>query len=40
MNKQEFLDKVTDQISYRPLRPEVRRELEEHTADRAAEYEA
>lgn len=40
MNKQEFLDKVTDQISYRPLRPEIRRELEEHMEDRAAEYEA
>ena len=40
MNKQEFLDKVTDQISYRPLHPEIRRELEEHMEDRAAEYEA
>ncbi len=40
MNKKEFLDNVTDQISYRPLRSEIRRELEEHIEDHMEEYEA
>ena len=35
-----FLDEVTDQISYKPLRPSIRQELEAHIRDRIEEYES
>ena len=35
-----FLDEVTDQISYKPLRPLIRQELESHIQDRMEEYES
>lgn len=35
-----FLDQVTDQIAYRPLRPSIRRELADHLEDRTQDYEA
>ena len=35
-----FLDEVTDQISYKPLRPSIRQELESHIQDRMEEYES
>lgn len=35
-----FLDEVTDQISYQPLRPSIRQELESHIQDRTEEYES
>ena len=34
-----FLEEVTEQISYRPLRPAISRELREHIEDRREEYE-
>lgn len=39
-NRYDFLDKVTNQISYKPLRPAIRQELEEHILDRIEEYAA
>lgn len=35
----QFLNEVTDQISYQPLRPSIRQELEAHINDRMEEYE-
>ncbi len=35
-----FLNEVTDQISYKPLRPAIRQELEDHIEDRMEEYES
>ncbi|MEY8355719.1 permease prefix domain 1-containing protein [Lachnospiraceae bacterium 54-53] len=35
-----FLDEVAEQISYRPLRPSIRQELESHIQDRMEEYES
>lgn len=35
-----FLDEVTDQISYKPLRPSIRQELESHLQDRMEEYQS
>ena len=40
MDKERFLDEITDQISYRPLRPSIRQELESHIEDRIEEYES
>lgn len=34
----QFLKEVTDQISYKPLRPSIRQELEDHMNDRMEEY--
>ncbi|NNJ33226.1 permease prefix domain 1-containing protein [Lacrimispora defluvii] len=36
----QFLDEVTDQISYEPLRPSIRQELENHMNDRMEDYKA
>lgn len=35
-----FLEEVTEQISYQPLRPSIRQELESHIQDRIEEYES
>lgn len=35
-----FLNEVTDQISYEPLRPSIRQELESHILDRMEDYES
>lgn len=35
-----FLNEVTDQISYEPLRPSIRQELEDHMNDRMEDYKA
>jgi len=35
-----FLEDVTDQISYKPLRPSIHQELESHIKDRIEEYES
>lgn len=35
-----FLNEVTDQISYQPLRPSIRQELESHIQDRMEDYES
>nr|WP_312426016.1 permease prefix domain 1-containing protein [Lacrimispora sp.] len=35
-----FLEDVTDQISYKPLRPSIHQELESHIKDRSEEYES
>lgn len=35
-----FLNEVTDQISYEPLRPSIRQELESHIQDRMEDYES
>jgi cell division protein FtsW (lipid II flippase) len=35
-----FLIEVTDQISYQPLRPSIRQELESHIQDRMEDYES
>ncbi|WP_313180166.1 permease prefix domain 1-containing protein [Lacrimispora sp.] len=35
-----FLEEVTDQISYKPLRPSIHQELESHIKDRIEEYES
>lgn len=34
----QFLDEVTDQISYEPLRPSIRQELKDHMNDRMEDY--
>jgi len=34
----QFLNEVTDQISYQPLRPVIRQELEDHMSDRMEDY--
>ncbi|MDW2798630.1 permease prefix domain 1-containing protein [Clostridium boliviensis] len=34
----QFLKEVTEQISYKPLRPSIRQELEDHMNDRMEEY--
>ncbi|MFW6680728.1 permease prefix domain 1-containing protein [Lacrimispora sp. AGF001] len=36
----QFLNEVTDQISYEPLRPSIRQELEDHMNDRMEDYKA
>lgn len=36
----QFLNEVTDQISYKPLRPSIRQELEDHMNDRMEDYKA
>ncbi len=36
----QFLNEVTDQISYKPLRPTIRQELEDHMNDRMEDYKA
>lgn len=38
-NISHFLDQVTEQISYKPLRPSIRQELEDHLEDRIQDYE-
>ncbi|CAK7083846.1 MAG: hypothetical protein ENTB_00994 [Enterocloster aldenensis] len=40
MDKERFLDEITDQISYKPLRPSIRQELSSHIEDRVEEYES
>ena len=35
-----FLKEVTEQISYKPLRPSIRQELESHIQDRMEDYES
>jgi len=35
-----FLEEVTEQISYKPLRPSIYQELESHINDRIEEYES
>ena len=35
-----FLDEVTEQISYEPLRPSIRQELESHIQERIEDYKA
>ncbi len=39
MDKNHFLDEVTEQIAYKPLRPSIRQELEAHLEDRILDYE-
>ena len=36
----QFLNEVTDQSSYEPLRPSIRQELEDHMNDRMEDYKA
>ena len=37
LDKERFLDEITDQISYKPLRPSIRQELSSHIEDRVEE---